>query len=407
MAQRQLNSPKGKATPSRTPTSEPALNLDVSDSERRNFSDEANNGHNSSPNKGNNTSPIQGTKTPNEGNRVERSDFSDGEVRDSQSDFEKAPRNWQTERSGLGTSGQNKRKHVEISGSSSSSSSSSSSDDDSSSDSDNLFDPDNSIISKGETIPRKISKYISKYANQGISKDTRLSVTKNCKVPNHKGLKPKETDRFMKKLFRRKFFNPLSDKKERAIINTQSRILDATGPLAILWNEAEKLKKKRRGVDPRDVIDIVQRSLVLIGNAHYVYLTDRRRSILGKILPDCLDLLSDSRGKKALLKSKSDLFGNRFRKLLTEESKDNRELNQLLPFPSNRRSKRGNKRNKSNRSSFSHFSQPADDTSQNSQFFQSGPSTSQQSQLWGQFSCGASHSNRGLSRGRGQKQTRK
>ena len=52
--------------------------------------------------------------------------------------------------------------------------------------------------------------------------------------------------------------------------------MDATCPLAMPWNEAEKLKKKQRGIDPRDVIDIVQRSLVLIGNAHYVCLTDTR-----------------------------------------------------------------------------------------------------------------------------------
>ena len=143
-------------------------------------------------------------------------------------------------------------------------------------------------------------------------------------IPNHKGLKPKETDRFMKKLFRRKFRTPMSDKKERTIINTGSRILDAAGPLAILWNEAEKAKRKGRGIDPRDVIDITQRALVLIGNAHYVYLADRRKSILGKILPDCMDLLSDNAGKKALLKANGELFGKKFRKLLTEESRDNK-----------------------------------------------------------------------------------
>jgi len=172
--------------------------------------------------------------------------------------------------------------------------------------------------------------------------------------------------------------------------------MDSTGPLAIIWNEAEKLKKKQRGIDPRDVIDIVQRSLVLIGNAHYVYLTDRRKSLLGKLIPDCMDLLNDNTGKKALLKSKSDLFGHKFRKLLTEESKDNRELLQLLPN-SNKKFKKNNKRNRSNTSSSS-FSYPADHGSRN-QFFQSGPSTSQQSQFGGHFSRGANHNNRGLSRG--------
>lgn len=72
-------------------------------------------------------------------------------------------------------------------------------------------------------------------------------------------------------MFRKKFNQPLSDKKERTIINTQSRILDATGPLAILWNEAEKLKKRDKGVDPVDVINIVQHALVLIWECPFCF----------------------------------------------------------------------------------------------------------------------------------------
>ena len=165
-----------------------------------------------------------------------------------------------------------------------------------------------------------------------------------------------------------------------------------------------KNSKKGRGIDPRDVIDIVQRTLVLLGNAHYVYLADRRKSILAKILPDCMDLLSDSAGKKALLKANAELFGKKFRKLLTEESRDNKELFELLPN-SYKKSKKGGKGSNQSTSSFSYPT--GGSHGGRNQFFQSGPSTNQQSQLGGQYSRGANHSNRGLSRGRGQKQTRK
>ena len=53
MAQSQLNSPKGKATPSRTPNSD-RLNVDVSESEHFYLTDEAIDGLCTSPNKGNN-----------------------------------------------------------------------------------------------------------------------------------------------------------------------------------------------------------------------------------------------------------------------------------------------------------------------------------------------------------------
>ena len=62
----------------------------------------------------------------------------------------------------------------------------------------------------------------------------------------------------------------MSAKKEMAIVNTQNRILDAAGPLAILWSEAQKVKKDGKGLNPDDVINIVQRALVLVGNAHFV-----------------------------------------------------------------------------------------------------------------------------------------
>jgi hypothetical protein len=189
------------------------------------------------------------------------------------------------------------------------------------SNSDTNFNPSN-LIDKGCKVPRKISNYIAKYANLGVSKKIRQEVTKNCSVPYNKRLQPKQTDRFIKKMFKKKFNQPLSDKKERTIINTQSRILDATGPLAILWNEAEKLKKRDKGVDPVDVINIVQRALVLIGNAHFVYMSDRRKGLLSRILPDCVDLVDDTIGKKALLKSRGYLFGKKFRKILTNDGKD-------------------------------------------------------------------------------------
>uniref|UniRef100_K1R3U0 Uncharacterized protein n=1 Tax=Magallana gigas TaxID=29159 RepID=K1R3U0_MAGGI len=75
-----------------------------------------------------------------------------------------------------------KRKYKESSDESSdnlsSSESNNSSDSNSGLDSDTNFDP-SSIIEKGSKVPKKITKYIAKYANQGISKKIRQEVTKN------------------------------------------------------------------------------------------------------------------------------------------------------------------------------------------------------------------------------------
>lgn len=302
MAQSQLSSPyaEGRQTPRNQ------LRVDVSESEQMETENEISGNESTyTPRKGTKTrsqvmgtsknTPFRGTrKSPVQGTR----NNTDIGVRSSS----ESP-----ERERLRT--KRKRKYKESSDESSdnlsSSESNNSSDSNSGLDSDTNFDP-SSIIEKGSKVPKKITKYIAKYANQGISKKIRQEVTKNCGIPNSKQLQPKQTDRFVKKIFRKKFNQPLSDKKERTIINTQSiRILDATGSLAILWNEAEKLKKRDKGVDPVDVINIVQRALVLIGNAHFVFMTDRRKGLLSRILPDCVDLVDDSMAKKALLKSKN------------------------------------------------------------------------------------------------------
>lgn len=81
--------------------------------------------------------------------------------------------------------------------------------------------------------------------------------------------------------------------------------MDATGPLAFLWVVEEKARKCKQDLNPDDIIDIAKLALVLLVNAHEVYMTDRCKALLGRLLPECLDLLDDRDGKKALLKDSS------------------------------------------------------------------------------------------------------
>lgn len=60
-------------------------------------------------------------------------------------------------------------------------------------------------------------------------------------------------------------------------------------------------------------------------------MTDRRKGLLSRILPDCVDLVDNSMAKKALLKSKNYLFGKQFRTILTNNAKDYKELYEMIP----------------------------------------------------------------------------
>lgn len=73
-----------------------------------------------------------------------------------------------------------------------------------------------------------------------------------------------------------------------------------------MWNEAEKLKKRDKGEDPIDIINIVQRAItyIFIGNAHFVYMRDRRKGLLRRILSDSLNLVVDSIWQESLAEIK-------------------------------------------------------------------------------------------------------
>ena len=177
-------------------------------------------------------------------------------------------------------------------------------------------------------VPNHIKKYIDKYAVKGLKKKVRQEVTGNWPIHSSKKLRSLSVDRFFRKHY---FRGPRwNGRLEKSKINTQLRILDPLGPLAVLWAEAEKISKKGQGMDPSDVIQLVQRAIVLIGNAHFVFNTERRKAIMAKCMPENLDMLTDKDGARALNKCKGDLFGKPFLKLLAKESKDNKELKDLL-----------------------------------------------------------------------------
>ena len=78
-------------------------------------------------------------------------------------------------------------------------------------------------------------------------------------------------------------------------------------------------------------------------------------------MPDNLDLLSEKKCKKALSKSKGELFGKKFLKEIAKENKDNKELREML-LPTDKK-KHGNK-------NFNY---------KNDQFFRQGPTHNLQS----------------------------
>ena len=111
-------------------------------------------------------------------------------------------------------------------------------------------------------------------------------------------------------------------------MNIARRILDPLGPLAQNWQNALIASKEKSGVDPAEVIELVQRAIALTGNASFCALFDRRKGLLAKVLSDSLELIADP---SLFCPGFTDLFGKKFKKSFLKELKVSKELDSLQP----------------------------------------------------------------------------
>ena len=95
-------------------------------------------------------------------------------------------------------------------------------------------------------------------------------------------------------------FNTAMDRRH---LNMAGRVLDPLGPLSHLWQSA---------------ISAEAEGTAMIGNASHCALVDRRKGLLAKVSPDCLDLVDDP---ELFTPGDSDLFGKRFKKAIFKDLK--------------------------------------------------------------------------------------
>ena len=222
------------------------------------------------------------------------------------------------------------------SSSSSSDSSSSSSSSTSGSDSDEPARPSNSnrsllshstsTVNEDIDLSEEIVESAATAAFQGMSKSTRKSMARENPVPFHEDLRPKKVDSFIKKFLKKKGanFNSAMDRRQ---LNLAGRIIDPMGPLLRLWQSALSAQEENTGLDPSAVIESVQNAISFIGNASHCALVDRRKGLLAKVSPDCLDLVDDP---ALFAPNTADLFGKKFKKAILKDLKLSKEMDGLI-----------------------------------------------------------------------------
>ena len=119
-------------------------------------------------------------------------------------------------------------------------------------------------------------------------------------------------------------FNTAMDRRQ---LNMAGRMLDPIGPLSQLWQTAILAEEKATGKNPALVIEACRRAMSLIGNAWHCALVDRRKGLLAKVSPDCLDLVDDP---ELFVPGSSELFGKKFKKAILKDLKLSKEMDSLM-----------------------------------------------------------------------------
>lgn len=181
--------------------------------------------------------------------------------------------------------------------------------------------------SSQNALPVEVVAFATEAVFTGLSKSTRKNVVNDTPVPLHIDLQPKQVDSFIKKFLKRKGtkFNPLMDRRQ---LNLAGRVLDALGPLCQLWALAIKAENENCELPPATIIDMVKRVISLVGNASFCATSDRRKGLLAKLAPECLDLLDD---KTLFTQGHNELFGKKFKKNLLKDLKLSKEIDNLMP----------------------------------------------------------------------------
>ena len=169
-----------------------------------------------------------------------------------------------------------------------------------------------------------ITNYIEKHFRNTLDKISRPKMHKEHPVPNTPATKAPKVDGFITEFLMGSFLR--SDDTE--LTKVQSALLKVCGPMACMWAELidnDLLSSPDATVNVHDVLNVVQRTLVLLGNANELLSQLRRSKILAAV-----DTSLVKYGQKPQPESGEFLFGSGFTKYLKGEVESDSSLAEVV-----------------------------------------------------------------------------
>ena len=178
------------------------------------------------------------------------------------------------------------------------------------------FDPSLDREDKEEfrcDVPDAVGQYLEKHFRRALSKEERTAMLRKHPKPDTAVMAPPKLDAFIMDFAPKKV-----DKARDAVLaRIQGSLLYAANPLANLWANLveQRLDSDSQAVVPvGEVLDTIQRSLVLLGNANTL-MSERRREIALEAVHPSLKKYA----KGDFSQAGADLFGDKFKEGLVEK----------------------------------------------------------------------------------------
>ncbi len=181
-------------------------------------------------------------------------------------------------------------------------------------DSDFELDPLDATSERSWEPPQGTRDALNKYLRTGLDKETRTKCVERFPSPSVLVAKVPVIDKAMNQILAQKRIGIRNIPGALAMEGIQGRMLDAIGPLSSIHAAALDAKSAGKGMNPNAVLEALNHSLVLLGNANAQITYQRQRAIMQKVNPAAVMYLDKDKHPV----DTNELFGATIRKSIKE-----------------------------------------------------------------------------------------
>lgn len=180
-------------------------------------------------------------------------------------------------------------------------------------------------------LDKSKAKYAKKYFKLHLTEEKiRSCILEDAPIPGNEFLNPPEIDDYIEDLVADHKSMKFLKMHDSSLKFVQKRVAQCMGPVSRIWEELDKAHEGHTStMDIEDVVKLLEKTILMIGQVNVACLYERRINFLAKILKSTMKAKSMLRDNEAKLQDDTVLFGNDFYATLYRKSKDRKRAREM------------------------------------------------------------------------------